>query len=344
MLPFYIRTVAYSRRTISIIGALVIALLCIGGAYALSGPLPFHILAANAESTHDLLVSYAAKDSDSDGLPDWEEALYGTDPNNPHSVSPTLTDGQAVAQGLVKPKVATATSTPAVDASTIPGTTAGPSTLTDQFARALFSNYLTTRGNTTPTPTDIANFVETGVSQLVASDQTPDAFNAGEVRVAGQGPDALSTYAASMEQVLTANEPTEDKSEVEYLDDATAKNDTTALKKIAEIGKYYSAASQSMMKTSVPSELSTSHLALANSLARLGSDITDLSLYNSDPLRTFLGLKKYQDDAAAFSKALTNMYQVYTGENVFVGIGTPGSHFFATLKYAADSQSTKPTQ
>ena len=92
-------------------GSVAIFLLLIVTAYGMSGPLPFHTSTAGAESTHDLLVSYASKDTDNDGLPDWQESLYGTDPNNAHSVNATVTDGEAVTQGLVKARFATATTT-----------------------------------------------------------------------------------------------------------------------------------------------------------------------------------------------------------------------------------------
>jgi len=47
-------------------------------------------------------------DSDNDGLPDWKEALYGTDPHNPDTDGDGTTDGDEVAQGRdpLKPNTA----------------------------------------------------------------------------------------------------------------------------------------------------------------------------------------------------------------------------------------------
>lgn len=61
----------------------------------------------NAEKTgqtpenakRDSIAAEAAKDSDGDGLKDWEEAVWGTDPQNPDSDKDKTTDGEEIAQG-----------------------------------------------------------------------------------------------------------------------------------------------------------------------------------------------------------------------------------------------------
>lgn len=324
---------AASTRTIGIVIASVIAAGLVLSAVLLSGPLPFHLARANAESTHDLLVTYAAKDSDNDGLPDWEEALYGTNPANPHSVNPSLTDGDAVAQGLVAPKFASATTTP-VDTSSIPGVDAAPSTLTDQFARQLFSQYLSERGGTQPTPEDIATFVEQGVANLEQTQSVPDAYRQADIRASGSGPDALLSYAAAAEQAFAAHAVQLPESEVDYFGDAVQKNDTAKLQQVRQIGAAYTATAKAYAAVAVPSEAAVPHLALANALARLGEDITDMSTLESDPLRAYLGLAKYQNDEPKLTKALATLYAVYASEEVVVPDGTTGSSFYHALSSA----------
>ncbi len=52
-----------------------------------------NLLASNATS------SINEKDSDNDGLPDWEEALYGTNPNNPDTDGDGTPDGEEIKEG-----------------------------------------------------------------------------------------------------------------------------------------------------------------------------------------------------------------------------------------------------
>lgn len=304
-------------------------------ALLISGPLPFHLFStANALSTHDLLVQYAAKDTDADGLPDWEEALYGTDPNNAHTVDATLLDGEAVSQGLVKPKFATATTTP-VDTASIPGVSAGADTVTDEFARALFSQYLSQAGSGTPSPESVAVFVEKAVTDLEKKQSVPDAFNQGQVRVSDSGSDALIAYAASIENVFSKNAIQQEKSEIEYLSDAVQKNDTEALSHVRKIGESYMALSKAYIAQSAPREAALPHLAVANALARIGADITDFGAMDKDPLRAYLGLARYQEDVPKLVTALTLLNKVYTSEQVVVPEGTSGSFFYQLLVRSA---------
>lgn len=331
---------AYSTRTIGIAVASVIAVVLIAFAVVLSGPLPFHLTKVDAESTHDLLVSYAAKDSDNDGLPDWEEALYGTDPNNPHSVSAALTDGQAVAQGLVKPKFASATSTAPVNPSTVPGVAVATTTVTDQFARTLFSQYLLSRGSTPPTQQDIVNFVQQGIAQLEQNQTVPPAFNVGEVRVVGSGSAALTAYAAAAENAFTKRSVATTKSEIDLYSDAVTKNDATALAQVNSIARTYIATAHDLIALPVPREAADAHLQLANALDQMGQVLTDMGTLNTDPLRAMLGIRKYDAAHAKLVTAFAAMQKVYASSGVSLTAG-PGSRFVSALNAAVASAPTQ---
>jgi hypothetical protein len=303
----------------------------------ISGPLPFRFFnTAGAESTHDLLVSYAAKDSDNDGLPDWEEALYGTDPNNPHSVNQTATDGEAVAQGLVAPKFANATTT-TVSAKDVPGVDAKPQTITEEFSRTLFADYISKRGAKPPTPAEIEQFVVAAVGQLRAAHQVANAFNQGQVHVEGTGPDALRTYAVDAQTAFLAHPAPAGSDMLDDLVAGTQHSDAAALKRLGQDGVAYAAIARDLMKISVPKEAATAHLALANSLMLLSGTLTDLSVLESDPVRSMIGIENYGDQADAFTQSLVTLYGVYAAEQVEIFKGEPGSHFFGTLIYARDS-------
>ena len=82
MLPYTLYMVQHATRTVPIIVASVVAAALIAVAFVASGPIPFlgSFKIADAATSAELLKAYATKDADQDGLPDWQEALYGTDP------------------------------------------------------------------------------------------------------------------------------------------------------------------------------------------------------------------------------------------------------------------------
>src|SRR3990167_5251431 len=86
-----------------VITAILFSAVLIVGAFVLARGIESPSSAQASEETA-LLHAIATKDSDSDGLPDWEEALYGTDPHNQDSFHLGMSDGEAVAKGLIVPK------------------------------------------------------------------------------------------------------------------------------------------------------------------------------------------------------------------------------------------------
>ena len=327
---------AYSIRTIGIVSASTFSLVLIAGAYAISGPLPFRTSIADAQSTHELLVSYASKDSDSDGLPDWEEALYGTDPNNAHSVNPNQTDREAVAQGLVKTSFATATSTP-VDGKSLGSIEAGPTTLTDQFAKTLFGQYLKTRGNSQrpPSSEEIARFVEEGVKELKAGQSVQNTFNLGQVHVVGSGPDALLAYASDAEKAMAQSNIADEKTELDYFSDAVNNNDARAVTHVANYARAYGQMGKALMQINVPKEVASSHLALANALMHLSDSVLSMSMIQSDPLRAMLGMAEYKDDVTSVASVLKQVHVVFMAENVVPAVGDSGWSFYHTAEIAS---------
>jgi Bacterial TSP3 repeat len=345
---------SFSRKT-GIIGALVIAGVLIAGAYILSSPNPSSLLSflkpntANAESTTLLLQQYAAKDSDNDGLPDWEEELYGTNPNNPHSISPTLTDGQEVAQGFIKPKFMTATPSSLTPASTLAGQPAGaPDSLTDQFTQSMMSQFLAQNaqdGGTPPSDEDVATFAETSMQNFAIGQEHQNEYTQSQVKVSGSGPDALRAYAAAMEQAFRTPGAagTSNESEIDYFSDAVQKNDPSQLIKVAAIGKTYTAMAPAIMQVQVPSEAQYAHLEIANAAARLGADITDMSTMETDPLRAYLGLAQYQADATSLASGFADMGSVFANEHVTMALGDPGYYFYSFASKVQAPASTGTT-
>jgi hypothetical protein len=328
----------FSTKAGSITIAVAFAVIVITGAWFLSKPGGASL--ANAESTEALLKSYAIQDTDGDGLPDWEESLYGTDPKKADTDGDGVGDAQAVKEGLVKLSVsAQAPAAPGPSlAAGIPGTTAASSTLTDQFSQIFFNNYIQSRGDSVPTQDEMQTFVENAVTSLEQSQQRPDAYTASDIKVSGQGADALAAYAAAVETAFSTNSPDLPYSELTYFTDAAQKNDAKAAANINLISKGYADTAAAITKIPVPSEAAAADLGLVNAMARLSDTIADLGSVQSDPIRAMLGLEEYNTDGPALVAALTAVGQVFSTAGVSIPEGQPGSavlKVFTTASAAA---------
>lgn len=318
------------------------------GAFYFSGHTLSLSTAVSAESTQELLKAYATKDTDGDGLPDWEETLYGTDPNNAHSVRPSLTDSQAVAQGLATPQyqntaAATQTGSGSPKTVSVPGPTAAPGSITDQFSQLFFSTYMNQRGDTPPSADQMQTFVQSAISELEASRVHPPAYSTSDMNVKGQGADVLKAYATGMDKAFTENTVTLPYDELTYFSDAVEKNDTTALSHVQQIGTAYVKIAQAAAKVPVPTEAATAHLAVVNAMAALGGAITDMAAVNQDPIRAMLGLQEYSGDVAQFSSALQAMNAVFASASVTLTETDPGHSFFNLTNVAATQAAAATT-
>lgn len=331
---------AHSARTLRLVLASVIAILMVGGAYAFSGPNPFFGLGriAEAQSSEELLKEYAAKDSDTDGLPDWQEALYGTDPLNAESFKAGVKDGDAVAQGLVEPKVSVRPEEEPTDLSSIPGTLPAPSSVTDRFAQTLLKQYLLNRGETPPTSAEIVAFVTASIDDLSNESASPATFKSSDVRAgSGSGTDALTTYAAQMEAAFADNTVPADRNELSYFADAV-KGDDSALAKIGDISKAYKNIANAIMKIAVPAEARQAHLAIANALMHMSETSEDMSTMKTDPVRALMGIGLYDRYAHEVVAAFTNLSGIFVAQQVSIPSGTAG---YFIVKTAADAAASK---
>lgn len=323
---------SHSAYTIRLIAASLVAILMVGGSYALSGPVPFFgdIRTANAGSSEELLRAYAAKDTDSDGLFDWQEALYNTDPYDAESFKAGIKDGDAVAQGLIQPKVEIAPTPESTDPASVPGISAAPNSITDKFTQVLFKQYMLSRGEAPPTTDEVVSFVQAGVQNLIETSASPDTFDRSEVRISGlSGTTAVTAYAAALEKAFADNTVEANKSELFYFDEAIKGNEAS-LQKLEQVSGAYEDIANALMKMPVPAEVAQSHLSIANALIHMGEISEDMSTMNEDPLRALMGIGLYEEYANTLADAFSNLHGVFVAQSVVILLDQPGYEVYQT--------------
>lgn len=290
--------------------------------------------AAQASTETALLKAIAAKDSDSDGLPDWEEVLYGTDPQATDSFHLGMTDGEAVAKGLVIPKAIA--DTPVVPpTATALGTDGLPpppaeGTLTAAFAQSFFTLYLAAKqnvGGADLTDAQIHDIANQALSTLAASIAPAAEYKkAADLTVAGSGAAALTAFAADAEKLLRKNSNNATTTELVYLKNAQ-NGDTTAFAYLSAIAKSYRDSAVGLSALPVPRELVAADLELVNALMRMSKIISDFTLVTADPLTAILALTQYPLAVQDLAKAFMDMGSVYTIAGVHLPAETPGAAF-----------------
>ncbi len=245
------------------------------GAYMLARSIEMPATAQASVETA-LLQAIATKDSDADGLTDWEEMLYGTDPKNPDTRQLGMTDGEAVAKGLIVPKaiadIKVATSSPLQTGEYGLPPPPADGTLTAAFAKSFFAIYMDAKqanGGADLSQQQLADVQNKALASLTnAVVVAPNFKSARNLVVSGSGPDALRAFAVTAEAIFLKNTSESSKSELLYLQDAVQNNDPTALIHIASIAKAYRDGAVGLARLPVPTELAAGDLMLINAMMR----------------------------------------------------------------------------
>lgn len=326
-----------ATRSIVILASLVLAVLMVSAAFLFSGPQAAPTL-VSAGDNEELLREYAATDTDADGLYDWEESLYGTDPENPHSYSADMTDGEAVRDKLVTPVIET-TEGPTTDEliASLTGIEAAPGTITREFARQFFSEYFASRANVVrPTSEEIAKFISAKIAELKAETALRSAYSASDVIVVTTTNDTLRAYVLASERALTRSDTGVSEDALDLFSSLVKKDDASAAVNLKDLGKGYANAASAMMETPAPSSISASHVALANAFKRMSDAITNMSFYGEDPLRGFLGLSQYTDATEELTRAFGGVGAVLGAGGVTFSGTEPGAGFYLISLKAAE--------
>lgn len=317
---------------IRIISASVLSVFLVAGAYAISGPVPFLTSKfASAQSTDELLKAYAAKDSDNDGLPDWQETLYGTDPNNPHSVQATLTDAEAVSKGLVTPKTTAVVAVPQSDttgatAADVPGPNPAPGSLTDQFGQEFFQDYISASGGqqlTAEQQQALINQLMTSYSQK-ASALLLSKYTMASIHVSSTA--TVSSYVGSLENILrTDDTPPGTGMLIPLMQAYLQNNDTSVKKQIADTSASYAAITKDLLQVPVPASLASLDLTLIQSFDTLARATKAITNYQNDPLAVMGSLALLQPTSQTVMVTISSLAQAVIAANGEPGANDPGA-------------------
>lgn len=325
---------AIPSRTAGILISVALSAAMIAAAFWLSTP---QIAPrAGAEGAEELLRAYAVQDSDGDGLYDWQEELYGTDPGNPRSFDASMTDREAVEQGLVAPRFAADRSALPAEDDYIPGIEAEPGTLTDRFARDFFEDYLTRKGaGAIPTQDDLLAFVTAWIAQLAPERASTNAFSASAVQTVPGSAEAYRAYAASGEAALAAHTVTVEKSELEYFADGVYRDDDASFDMVRRIGESYRSSAAALMQLSVPAEAAAAHARAANAMMRVSGALGEMAMFLDDPLRGFVGITAYETAVEELIASFGALHTVFAQHAGALAPGEAGYSFYMTLEAAA---------
>lgn len=242
---------------------------------------------------------FMALDSDNDGLPDWEEALYKTDPHNPDTDGDGTTDGDEVKANRDPLKANTAPAgqdpTDKIDEKVIASnkkTTDDFNNLsaTDKIARVMFSDYLAAKKmNQSLSSSSIDFIVQNSLAQLPPvtfkqyslTDLTFSSTDSESIKQYGENIAKIIVEGLLKANLLEKNYDLYDVTQVQNLLQVLQASDNAgdinqAAAGLDPIISKYKTVIDGLLAVPVPSALADKHLALVNAFELVRDNLTQI--------------------------------------------------------------------
>lgn len=240
------------------------------------------------------------KDTDEDGIPDWEEKLWGTDPNKKITFNDT-TDATYIANKKKELKIEQS-----VDETKL--------TETDKFARQFFSSYSAMKSSG-QIDGDTINSFSNALGQKIVNPNLIDRYTETDVKInTTDDKTTRQKYYKDVKNLFQQYKGYGLGEEIDIISKGLAENsangtadNTATYSKLATIGSAYQNFAKKIMELSVPQSLTDYHLRISNSANDTGISVINMQKIVSDPIIGLSGLSQYQKYSDSLVKAVADL-------------------------------------
>ncbi len=250
----------------------------------------------NLTISNQTIGELVQSDLDKDGIPDWEESLWGTDKNNKMTFGiPDLEYVESKKQELDVQQ--------AQNDKTL--------TETEKFAREFFASYSALQ--TSGASSEMVNNLSNKLGESIGNPNLPDIYTVSEVKTTNDITDISKIeYYSSVSDLYDKYEAKYKLGyELEMVSDElishSSEKNSESVKELYKIGEAYKSLAQDIMNLSVPKNLAGYHLEIANSAHNTGVSVLNMMKVTNDPVIGISGVSQYQKYSKDFEKAVSDL-------------------------------------
>ncbi len=229
-------------------------------------------------------------DSDNDGLKDWEEILWRTNPFITDSDGDGTNDGDEVALGR----------DPSIRGPADSTQTESRENSTNKIAEDLISSYLETDGKSF---VDTDKFISDILKNTYIATQTT-IYTSADIQISSNSISDIRTYGNNTARALRT---AQQQNELVVFATALDNNDEFKIRELDPIIKNYRETLSSLLTIPTPPEFEVRHLALINSMNKVIANIEGMRLLFSDTTTAVSSVSTYQTDLNQFILNLKNL-------------------------------------
>ncbi|MBP6883805.1 MAG: hypothetical protein KBC06_01040 [Candidatus Pacebacteria bacterium] len=248
-----------------------------------------------------------SKDTDLDGIQDWEESLWGTDPTKKDTNDDGTPDSTEIAKMKTERELATGDEANVPDDANL--------TQTDKFSRELFST-VAALNQAGEIDDNTIEKLSTSLNDQIKNVTPKKIYLISEIEIStDNNPQAYQAYSSSLDALFkkTYTQKTENVLDIlkEFIGDGDNVN-TEALMKLDPIIDQTSKFMNGMVLIKVPSAISQEHLDVVNSLERLNETLSNIQKYENDVIVAMGGVSKFEENNNLYQASIDKLLNAMT--------------------------------
>ncbi len=248
----------------------------------------------NKVNTQEELIKDLNKDTDKDGLKDWEEVLWKTDPNNPDTDGDGTPDGEEVKEGrnpLVKGPNDKLSTTPTIKEST----DIKNENLTNSFIKKTVAVYANLQRNNPNNKQILAKLNTQLLKEALEKIHTPQtpAYTLSDLVITNtSGTKQTELYKKNI-SAMAEKYSRINKNVLEVVNTALKDNNPDELSKLKDYINMYNNVTKDILSVKTPPNLAQTQLDIINAYSEIDDSIKNMQLIFTDPVVGLAGVIRY---------------------------------------------------
>jgi hypothetical protein len=244
------------------------------------------------------------KDTDNDGLANWEEVLWGTDPNNPDSNGNGINDGDEIKKenNVHLKKLALK-----IDDEDLPHNSS--STKTEIVSKKIFNSFMETLqvGGTFSTEKNMAIASDALNVALKTQNNNRDSYTLSKNQIVPATFANRIIYIKTVLNELKEMSSGDVENEIVLLFELAQGDKKESVKKISETAKFYGEHTHTLMNIKVPSDVADIHVEMIKSLLKYTKVLSDLGKLFNDPLSSADAINSFESSKNKLSASFLKL-------------------------------------
>ena len=239
---------------------------------------------------------YLLKDEDGDGLKDWEEILWKTDPLNPDTDHDGTPDGEEIRANrdpLKKPP------DELTDYSGANASSTAPETLTQKLGKNFLFNYLSVKGLEGLTEEQKKNIEDSVFSEILSGVSYEKKYSEGDIKtINDNSKESVKNYINNLGKIFKNFEAAQ-KNDLEIFEEIVSneKENKEKLKELENNKIIYKKTAYEILNLAAPSGYKNIHLGFSNVMNNTASAMDKMGFIYSDPAKALAGVKEYVNES-----------------------------------------------